>query len=182
MGSDFSRYTFVHSLESKWRLILSELESLLLKEVESRKNYFDFWHERGIYEGQWKVFGFYSFGNKLSHNCERCPITTEIIESIPGMTTAGFSAMKPRTHILPHRGYTSDVLRCHLGLIVPDLVSATSSLGNGNVIKPSCGLKVGSSIYQWQQGKAFVFDDTEVHEAWNISNQSRYILLIDFLK
>ena len=182
MGTDFSRYTFVDSLESKWKLILSELESLLLKEVGSRNNYFDLWHERGIYEGQWKVFGFYAFGDKLSHNCELCPITTEIIESIPGMTTAGFSAMKPNTHILPHKGYTSDVLRCHLGLIVPYMASATNSDSNVNENKPSCALRVGSSTYSWQQGKAFIFDDTEVHEAWNFSDQSRYILLVDFLK
>jgi beta-hydroxylase len=45
-----------------------------------------------------------------------------------------------------------------------------------------CGLRVGDIIYNWQPGKAFVFDDTEVHEAWNNSNETRYILLIDFKK
>ncbi len=182
MSADFSQYTFIQGLERKWPLILSELQLLLLREVENRNNHFDFWHERGIYEGQWKVFGLYAFGEKLTQNCDLCPVTTEIVESIPGMTTAGFSAMKPNTRIMPHRGYTSDVLRCHLGLIVPEIVPEVCSLNKLNVIEPLCALRVGSRIYQWQQGKAFVFDDTETHEAWNASDQSRYILLIDFLK
>ena len=86
VSADFSQYTFIQGLERKWPLILSELQLLLLREVENRNNHFDFWHERGIYEGQWKVFGLYAFGEKLTHNCDLCPVTTEIVESIPGMT------------------------------------------------------------------------------------------------
>lgn len=182
MVSNFAKYDFVNGLESKWHLILGELQALLEKEIGSKSNYFDLWHEREIYRGQWKVFGLYAFGNKLTDNCALCPITTEIVESIPGMTTAGFSALKSQTHILPHRGYTSDVLRCHLGLIIPDVWPTGSQSCDDNLRGSLCGLKVGNSIYQWRQGKAFVFDDTELHEAWNRSNQARYVLLIDFLK
>ena len=182
MSPDFAKYAFVDRLETNWHLIFCELNSLLYVEKAASNSYFEMWHEREIYKGSWKVFGLYSFGQKLSDNCDLCPRTTEIVESIPGMTTAGFSAMTPNTHILPHRGYTSEVLRCHLGLIVPKIAHSSSQLKDGNATGISCGLKVESTIFQWEQGKAFVFDDTKLHEAWNISNATRHILLVDFKK
>ena len=103
---------------------------------------------------------------KLVNNCQLCPETTKLVEQIPGMTTAGFSSLAPDTHILPHTGYSKTVLRCHLGLIVPQ----------------GCTLRVGDEKRQWQEGKCLIFDDTVNHEAWNPTEQTRVILLIDFKK
>jgi len=50
----------------------------------------------------WEVFGLFAFGNKLDENCEKCPETTKVLQSIPGMTTAMFSCLRPRSHIRPH--------------------------------------------------------------------------------
>jgi aspartate beta-hydroxylase len=58
---------------------------------------------------------------------------------------------------------TNTRLICHLPLIVP----------------PACGFRVGNETREWQDGKAWVFDDTIEHEAWNDSNQTRVILLFD---
>ncbi len=52
---------------------------------------------------------------------------------------------------------------CHLPLIVP----------------PGCGLRVGSETREWVEGKAWVFDDSIEHEAWNNSDQTRVILLFE---
>lgn len=82
------------------------------------------------------------------------------------MTTAGFSCLAAGTHIVLHVGYTNTVLRCHLGLIVPD----------------DCALRVGNQTNNWVEGKCFVFDDTVEHEAWNHGDKARIILLIDFKK
>lgn len=46
----------------------------------------------------------------------------------------------------------------------------------------NCGLRVGDIMYTWTPGKAFVFDDTEEHEAFNYGDRTRFILLIDFKK
>jgi aspartyl/asparaginyl beta-hydroxylase (cupin superfamily) len=51
----------------------------------------------------------------------------------------------------------------HLPLIVPD----------------HCGFRVGSETRPWVPGKAWVFDDTIEHEAWNDSDQLRVILIAD---
>jgi aspartyl/asparaginyl beta-hydroxylase (cupin superfamily) len=38
---------------------------------------------------------------------------------------------------------------------------------------------VGSDLRQWEEGKAWAFDDTIEHEAWNDSDQTRVVLLFD---
>lgn len=182
VNTENGNYKFLTELEKNWESILYELKGLLDKEKNSGQDYFNLWHERGIYHGSWKVFGLHAFGEKLAGNCNRCPITTKIVEAIPGMITVGFSAMTSKTRILPHTGYTNKVLRCHLGLIIPKAKTNARQEDDCIDMNHECGLRVGDTIYNWQPGKAFVFDDTEVHEAWNNCNETRYILLIDFKK
>ena len=86
------------------------------------------------------------------------------LEQIPNLTTAGFSALAPGTCIAPHTGYPDGVLRCHLGLVIP----------------PDCALRVGDDVQAWENGKCLIFDDTAEHEAWNRSDRTRVVLLLDF--
>ena len=74
--------------------------------------------------------------------------------------------MREGTKITPHTGCSNKVLRCHLGLNIPD----------------NCAIRVGNQTKSWQQGKCLIFDDTLEHEAWNLSTSDRIVLLIDFLK
>ena len=102
--------------------------------------------------------------NFIKKNCELCPETTKALESIPDLVSAGFSSLAPGTSIAPHTGYPDGLLRCHLGLIIPT----------------DCALRVGDQTHSWTEGKCLVFDDTEEHEAWNKSDQTRVVLLLDF--
>jgi beta-hydroxylase len=155
-------YPVVSILEHNWLPILFELEALV------PQNTFVKWHERLIYEGTWNVYGLYGIDGKLNEkNAEQCPNTVAIIETIPKMRTAGFSMLAPGSRISPHKGYTDEVLRCHLGLVVPG---------------GDCHLRVEKTTYTWKVGKAFVFDDGLLHEAWNLTDSPRYILLVDFYK
>jgi aspartyl/asparaginyl beta-hydroxylase (cupin superfamily) len=74
-----------------------------------------------------------------------------------------FSLLRPGARIPPHTGVVNARLICHLPLIVPE----------------GCGLRVGNEVREWVEGKAFVFDDTMEHEAWNQSSQLRVVLLFD---
>ncbi|MGB9110872.1 MAG: aspartyl/asparaginyl beta-hydroxylase domain-containing protein, partial [Telluria sp.] len=47
------------------------------------------------------------------------------------------------------------------------------------VVPPGCGFRVGNDVRQWEEGKAWVFDDTIEHEAWNDSERQRAILMFD---
>ncbi|VXD10553.1 Aspartyl/asparaginyl beta-hydroxylase family protein, involved in Hassallidin biosynthesis [Planktothrix serta PCC 8927] len=157
MFSESTDFEFVATLEANWLIIRQELEQL------QPKNFID-WPEKDIYNQGWEVFGLYAFGQRIEDNCRLCPQTTQLVEGIPGMMTAGFSSLAPGTYIGPHFGVTQAVLRCHLGLIVPD----------------ECGIRVDKETRSWQEGKCLVFDDTLEHEAWNKSGKPRVVLLIDF--
>jgi len=74
-----------------------------------------------------------------------------------------FSVLHPGAKIAPHTGFINTRLICHLPLLVP----------------PECGFRVGNDTRAWEPGKAFVFDDTINHEAWNNSDQTRVVLLFD---
>lgn len=125
------------------------------------------WPE-SIYDGKWHVFGLWDLqGCLLEDNAARCPNTVNVLKQIPNLRTAGFSRLGAGAHIKPHIGYTDKVLRCHLGLVVPE---------------GDCGLKVEDTVYRWEEGKAFVFNDRLQHEAWNFTDNDRYVLLIDFYK
>jgi len=127
------------------------------------------WPEKYLCKTGWDVLGMFAFNNKIGKNSEICPDTYRILENIPGMVTAMFSCLKPKTHIKPHIGYyqySEKILRCHLGIIIPD----------------GCFLKVNGEVRQWQEGKCMVFDDTFRHEAWNSNNdKTRVVLMVDFL-
>ena len=156
---DVSQFGFVAGLEQAWSVIRSELLAL-------KYEYFIPWPEKDIYDRGWKVFGLYEFGKKNQENCIRCPETTRLVESIPDMTTAGFSALSGGSRIKPHQGYTDEVLRYHLGLLVPE--------------PQKCGLRVAAQTRRWEEGKSIIFDDTFRHEAWNTGEATRIVLLVDF--
>lgn len=159
MFYDNNEFNFTKELESNWLLIKEELTRL-------QEGNFKPWVEKYLYNQGWDVFGLYAFEKKLEDNCCLCPETTKLVESIPGITTAGFSSLAPGTHILPHSGFSTAILRCHLGLIVPN----------------DCSIRVGNQTKKWQEGKCLIFDDMVEHEAWNNSNIHRIVLLIDFAK
>lgn len=146
-------------LIDRWADIRRELKALEAK-------HFVAWPGRYLYGVAWDVFGLWAFGKRMDDNCALCPMTAKLVEVVPGMTTAGFSRLAPGTHIRPHRGYSADVLRFHLGLISP----------------AGFALRVGDETHEWRDGEGFAFDDTIEHEAWNRSSEPRVVLLVDFRK
>lgn len=157
MFFDPSDFSFSDTLADHWLDIKREFDAL-------PSNVLFPWHDRHLYDDiGWKAFGLYAFGRRISANCALCPETARLIEQIPGMQTAGFSRLGSHAHIRPHTGLERGVLRCHLGLHVPE----------------GCELRVGGETRRWREGECLVFDDTAEHEAWNHSETARVILLLD---
>ncbi|KAL9648927.1 hypothetical protein ABK040_008307 [Willaertia magna] len=111
--------------------------------------------------------------NQQEHPCK---YTIELLKKINEeykyvtITTAGFSCLHSNCYIIPHKGYygyANHCLRVHLGLIVP------------KENHHQCALRVGNTRITWKEGKIFAFDDYITHEAYNLSNEDRYILLLD---
>ena len=159
MFIDSRQFEFVSYLESNWHEIRDEYLAL-------PEDVFEPWVQREMYGEGWSVYGLHAFGERIEPALATCPRTALLLSKIPGLTTAGFSRLAPQSHIKPHVGWVESVYRLHLGLVVP----------------ASCRLRVGNEIRSWIEGECLIFDDTVEHEAWNESNQSRVILLLDFLR
>lgn len=117
----------------------------------------------------WSACFLWEYGTRNRAVCDRCPETAAALAAAPQNQVPGkapsafFSILKPGARIPPHTGVTNTRAIIHLPLVVP----------------PGCGFRVGGETREWVEGKAFAFDDTIEHEAWNTSDQPRIILILD---
>ena len=155
----------LHFLEENFAIIREELIDLISikNEQEWLRTFPDY--VKADRDKAWKVFSFLFFMMKNPVHRELCKKTTELIDQIHELISCDFSYMEPNTHILPHKGYSRMVLRCHLPLIVPN--------------PADCGIRVGNETRHWEEGKLLIFDDSFEHEAWNKSNERRVVLMFD---
>ncbi len=162
---DSTSFPYLKPIEDNYDVIKEELLHLLTlgKEDQWLRTFPNYVKSEA--SKAWKVFSFIFFGIKFVHNAKLCPSTSQLIYSIPDILSCDYSFLKGNTHIMPHKGYSRMVLRCHLPLIVPD--------------KDLCGIRVGDEVRHWEEGKLMIFDDSFDHEAWNNSPQDRVVLMFD---
>ncbi len=117
----------------------------------------------------WTSAFLWNDGTEVAEVMAQCPRTTELMRTLPichikgFLPTVLFSKLSPGAKIAPHTGMLNTRLICHLPLIVP----------------ADCGLRVGADTRMTERGKAWAFDDSINHEAWNNSREARIILLFD---
>jgi aspartyl/asparaginyl beta-hydroxylase (cupin superfamily) len=117
----------------------------------------------------WSAFYLWKDGAAVPGNAERCPRTLAALADVPFPRVRGrmpsilFSVLRPGAHIPAHNGFINARLICHLPLVVPK----------------GCAFRVGNETREWIEGKAWVFDDTIEHEAWNRSLETRVVLLFE---
>ena len=117
----------------------------------------------------WSAFFLVKNGDRVPENAARCPRTLRALEHAPlahvpyRSPSILFSLLKPGAHIPPHNGLVNTRLVCHLPVLVPG----------------KCDFRVGNDTREWEYGKAWAFDDTMEHEAWNRTDQTRVVLLFD---
>ncbi|MDX2220081.1 MAG: aspartyl/asparaginyl beta-hydroxylase domain-containing protein [Burkholderiales bacterium] len=108
-------------------------------------------------------------GQVVGDIAARCPATMAAIQALPlcelprRSPSVLFSLLKPGAHIPSHCGLANIRLIGHLPVVTPS----------------GCFLRVGNETREWTQGKAWLFDDSIEHEAWNRSNETRIILLFE---
>ncbi len=164
------RFPWIEHVEQNWHVIREEAERLL-DVRDDLANFQDISKDQIEItdDDRWKTFFLYGYGFEAKLGVEMCPKTAALMREIPGMTTAMFSILSPRKHILDHRGPYKGVLRYHLGLIVPKDAE-------------SCRIRVGDDFRHWQEGQSMVFDDTFNHEVWNDTDETRVVLFVDVLR
>ena len=117
----------------------------------------------------WSVYSLWLDGEALPANQAVCPKTSAVLAQLPMCDVPGhapgayFSVLKPHTRLPPHTGTTNTRSIVHLPLVIPE----------------GCRFRVGSDVRAWEKGKAWVFDDTIEHDAWNDSDEIRIILIFD---
>ena len=158
-----AEFDWAQVLEREYPVIKKELVQVLRESGAGFKGYMS---EANLRHHGWNTFNFFFYGRKFEENCERCPETTRILESLPRFERDHimFSSLNPHTRIPPHTGPMNGILRGHLGMVVPQ----------------GCYIRVGPDEHTWEEGKMLVFDDSFEHEVWNHSDFVRIVLFMNF--
>lgn len=161
--------------DKPWKKILEDSAPVILKELEfiideKNNNVIPYFNQTlATKPTSWNIFPLYFWGKKYPENLLKAKETSKIINQIPGVTSCGFSILKPHTKIKPHYGDSNVMYRCHLTL---------KSKGNVDEI----GIRVGTEKKTWESGKIFAFCDAHNHEVWNNTDEERWVMIIDILR
>jgi aspartyl/asparaginyl beta-hydroxylase (cupin superfamily) len=173
---DRAAFPWLEALEAATPTIQEELAGVLATQPGDFAPYIAFppgvpvnqWAELN-HSPRWSSFFLWRDGSRQDGACALCPKTAALLESLPLMRqegfapTAIFSQLEPHTHIPPHTGSANSRLLVHLPLILPG----------------PARFRVGAETRSWEMGRAWVFDDTIEHEAWNDADQPRTIMILD---
>lgn len=164
---DDKDFAWADFLKENFSVIKEALAPLMYDDNDDLKPYFD--DVLQYPPKNWKTIGFYFWGKKDYENLKRFPELASVLARVPGLVTASFNMLEPHSRIRPHFGETNAVFRVHMGVRVP------ASL-------PHCGFTVKGESRSWGDGELLVFLDANVHEAFNDTDQRRYILLLDVIR
>jgi aspartyl/asparaginyl beta-hydroxylase (cupin superfamily)/Flp pilus assembly protein TadD len=173
---DRGDFPWLDAIEAATDEIRTELTTVLISDRAGLEPYIaypdgvplDRWRELNK-SRRWSAYFLWNQSIAQPAHMARCPRTVEVLKLAPQCDAAGhgptafFSILDANTVIPPHTGVTNTRLTVHLPLIIP----------------PNCGFRVGSETREWIPGKAWVFDDTIEHEAWNRSDMPRAVLIFD---
>ena len=173
---DREHFDWLDQLEAGAGVIRAELDALLASPGDVLRPYVRM--DEGTPDNVWSALDhsldwsacfLWEYGEPNQPILDRCPQTAALLARLPLARIPGrapnafFSLLRPHTRIPPHTGVTNTRAIIHLALDIP----------------PDCGFRVGGETRQWVEGKAFAFDDTIEHEAWNDSDRRRAVLIID---
>jgi aspartyl/asparaginyl beta-hydroxylase (cupin superfamily)/Tfp pilus assembly protein PilF len=171
-----SHFPWLDEFEAATAEIRAEVLRVLAADREGLQPYIDF--PAGLPLDQfrelnrsrrWSAYFLWNQSEAVAGHIARCPVTARMLETTPRCRvarrapTAFFSILDANTRIPAHTGITNTRCTVHLPLVVP----------------PDCGFRVGATTREWVPGQAWVFDDTIEHEAWNLSDTPRAILIFD---
>jgi len=173
---DREDFPWLDAIEAASDDIRTEMMDVLISDREGLEPYVAYreglplnqWKELN-HSRRWSAYFLWNQSVPQPAHLARCSRTAQVLRGAPQCDVAGraptafFSILDAHTRIPPHTGVTNARLTVHLPLVVP----------------PDCGFRVGSETREWVPGKAWVFDDTIEHAAWNDSDVPRGILIFD---
>ena len=173
---DREQFPWLDAFESATGDICTELLRAMATDQDGMQPYLDFSADLPLDQfrelnrsRRWSAYFLWNQSAPVPGHMAKCPVTARLLETAPRCRiehrapTAFYSILDANTRIPAHTGVTNTRCTVHVPLIVP----------------PDCGFRVGSTTREWVPGEAWVFDDTIEHEAWNLSDMPRAILLFD---
>jgi beta-hydroxylase len=181
----YDDYAELRTVEAGYADIRRECEQLLRfrDQLTDMKALGGDYTSGGIHTIRWKAFMLKS-GSFLPENCAHAPRTTEILRGLPNVYNAFFSILEPHQYVSPHWGYYKGFVRYHLGVVIPEdnadqrcwlRVNADRA---DNARRDKALVERGPKYY-WRNGRGVMFDDTNLHDAANESDQVRVVLWLD---
>jgi len=171
-----SDFPWLDAFEAETEAIRKELLQVLVADRDGLQPYIDFPPNMPLDQfrelnrsRRWSAYFLWNQSEQVPAHLARCPVTARLLETAPRCRidarapTAFFSVLDANTRIPAHVGVTNTRCTVHLPLVIP----------------PDCGFRVGATTREWVPGQAWVFDDTINHEAWNLSDTPRAILIFD---
>lgn len=165
---DAKQFAWAAEIEANWQIIAQEFAPLI-NGIDSgeMKPYYN--TEIQFPPQKWKTLGLLFWGKKNKKNWTQYPQTTALLSKIPGLVGVSLSMLEAGAEIKPHGGETNGIIRCHLGLQIPETL-------------PNCGFQVLDEQRSWEDGKLLLFTDAHEHKAWNKTDKNRFILLFDVIR
>lgn len=117
----------------------------------------------------WKTISLKWWGIEFKKQQKHFPRTAALLKKYPEIVSLSFNQLSPGGRILPHCGDTNAIYRCHFGLDIPAPL-------------PDCGFSVKGEKQSWENGKWLIFMDAFEHEAWNLTEKNRIILVLDTVR
>ena len=171
-----SDFPWLDAFEAQTEAIRKEVLQVLVADRDGLQPYIDFPANLPLDQfrelnrsRRWSAYFLWNQSEAVPAHLARCPVTARLLETAPQCRvegrapTAFFSILDANTRIPAHVGVTNTRCTVHVPLVIP----------------PDCGFRVGATTREWVPGQAWVFDDTINHEAWNLSDTPRAILIFD---
>jgi beta-hydroxylase len=124
----------------------------------------------GGYQGHdgdwWRAAPLVARARPVPGVADRFPVATQALLAVPGLMSAMWSVMAPRTGLPEHEGTNAGALRLLF------------SVDGG----PDAVLGLEGDEIAFVDGQGIVFDDTAPHWSWNAGTRPRVLLLCDILR
>ncbi|MBE1284946.1 MAG: lipid A hydroxylase LpxO [Rhodobacteraceae bacterium] len=152
-------------LQDNWKTIRDEAQNLNNQGAIKASDDLDDIGFNSFFKTGWTRFYLKWYGASLGSAKELCPITTQMVEQIPSIKGAMFTALPPGARLVRHRDPFAGSLRYHMGLNTPN--------------DDKCFIDVDGTQYSWRDGEVVMFDETYIHYAENETDQNRIVLFLD---
>lgn len=129
-----------------------------------QKNHYVKYPLTHLYEFGWNVVGLRCQGLDINSNHKKYPLLSSIVKKYGSICRlVGYSLLESKSIIGIHRDSQYE-MTVHLGITIP---------------KGDCAFRMGDVKVNWEEGKTHFFYSNDPHEAWNVTDEDRIILIFD---